>query len=163
MNDSPITDETLWRVVDILDRRQENSGKTLEELGALATRAILSLRKASQQEASNYKREEVEKHFESMERISEQEIARLVIRDKNKDRGIIRFREFAEFLMEPQNKLEPDNRGYAWFTEYLESHQWPKGWVPYFQKLLPKWLRLKKALSQRGRKKKPKKVFALTE
>ena len=162
MKDSPLSDDTLWRVIDVLDRRPEQHGKTLDELAALAARLILLSRQIAEREANNYRREQSEKQLKSMELVSEEYMAKAVVADKNKDRGIKRFREFAEVLMEPWNPLEPDREGRPWLMEYLESHRWPKGWIAHFQKLFPKWVRLKKVLSQRGRKKKTKKVLALT-
>jgi hypothetical protein len=156
------SEETLWRVVDILDRRPEHKGESLEELATLAVRTILSVRELAEAEVRSYEREQFERRLDSYEPIAEAEIARLVVKDKNKDRCIKRFLEFARHLMEPENSLEPESNG-RHFDEYFESHQWPKAFVPYFQKLFPKWGPLKKAMSQRGKKKKSKKVLALTD
>jgi len=161
MTDSPLSDETLWRVVDLLDRRPENAGKTLEELIRLATRTIIRARKIVPIEENNFHREEFEKHFKASEPISEAEIARAVTGDRHKQRAVQNFRALIAFLMVPENDLIGSSENLAFLAPYLESREWPKGWVDYFRKLFPEWQKFKRSIVQ-PRTKKRKKLLALT-
>ncbi len=127
----------------------------------MATRTILWAREIAHTEENNYRREAFEKRFQSKQLISETEIARQITGDPHKERAVKRFHELVSYAMIPENELVWPAENLDFLTRYVESQKWPQGWVDYFQKLFPQWQKLKRAMAQ-PKKKKPKKVLALT-